>query len=194
MSKAQDRRRARSPGHDTRPPGTETRSGGVVLVMRRALLVLFLLAGLFVISSPAHACSCFAAPPEQMLTFGPTAFVGTVSDVSAARDSKLLTFEVDIVLAGEVPAVAEVWTPLNCEIGANVGTRIAVFASEEGGHLVSNLCSTTDAETAITALGPGVSPSGLETESTSFDWPAIWLGVGALALVGGAWLVLRRLS
>lgn len=195
MSKAQDRRRARSRGHDTRPPGTETWLGRVVLVMRRALAVMFLLAGLFAISSPAQACSCLAAPPEQMLKFGPTAFVGTVTDVSAAAGSKLMTFQVDTVLAGELPAVAEVWTASDgaaCGIEAGVGARIAT--TEEAGRLTSNLCSTADPDTAIQALGPGTAPLEPADLAAPFDWPAVWLGVGALTLIGGAWLAIRRLS
>ncbi|MFN2486864.1 MAG: hypothetical protein ABR609_09725 [Acidimicrobiia bacterium] len=165
--------------------------------MRRALVVMFLLAGLFAISNPAIACSCASAPPKQMLEFGPIAFVGTVSEVGAAAGSKLLTFQVDTVLAGELPAVADVWTASDgaaCGIEAGVGARIAVFATEEAGRLTSNLCSTTDPDTAIQELGPGTAPLQPADLEAPFDWPAVWLGVGALALVGGAWLAIRRLS
>ncbi|MCA1735196.1 MAG: hypothetical protein LC739_03525 [Actinobacteria bacterium] len=75
-----------------------------------------------------------------------------------------------------------------------VGARIAVFATEEAGRLTSNLCSTTDPDTAIQELGPGTAPLQPADLEAPFDWPAVWLGVGALALVGGAWLAIRRLS
>ncbi len=165
--------------------------------MRRALIVTLLLVGLFGMSSPAQACSCAAAPPEQMLDFAPIAFVGTVSEIGAAAGSKLMTFQVDTVLAGDVPAVAEVWTASDgaaCGIEAGVGARIAVFATEEAGRLTSTLCSTADPDTAIQALGPGTAPLETADLAAPFDWPVVWLGVGALTLIGGAWLAIRRLS
>jgi hypothetical protein len=94
-----------------------------------------------------------------------------------------------------VPAVAEVVTANNsaaCGIDVNVGSRMAIFASDDQGFLSSSLCSTTDADTAINALGPGEPPSPATTPSTDFDWQAVWLGAGAVVLVGGAWLIGRR--
>lgn len=163
--------------------------------MRRLIPLLFLAVALVSFASPAYACSCMAADPAQMLEFGPIAFVGTVSGAGAAAGTTSLTFEVDTVLAGEVPAQVQVFTAGDsaaCGIEAAVGTRIAVFANDEGGMLTSDLCSTTDAESALDALGPGTSPSGTSVETAPFDWPAVWLGAGAITLVGAGWLVTRR--
>ena len=138
-----------------------------------------------------------------MLEFAPTAFVGTVTEVPAVvgrgGGSVAYTFEVETVLAGEVPSTVDVTTADNsaaCGFEVAIGTRIAVFAVEEGnGVLSSGLCSTTDAELAIKALGPGTPPvegSGASPEGAGFDWQAIWLGAGGLVLIAGVWLAGRR--
>jgi hypothetical protein len=108
-----------------------------------------------------------------------------------------ITFEVETVLAGDVPTQVDVVTANNsagCGIDATVGSRLAVFAADEGGQLTSNLCSTTDPDAAIGALGPGTAPTGggSTLQAGSFDWQAVWLGAGGLAVVGGAWWLSRR--
>lgn len=145
---------------------------------------------------PAHGCSCMALEPQQMLEFGPIAFVGTVSGIGAGGDNKVMTFEVDTVLTGELPAFVEIVTAANgaaCGIEAPVGSRVAVFANEQAGRLTSSLCATADPDAAINALGPG-SPPTTSVSEAPIDWPAVWLGAGAVALVGGVWLALRRLA
>jgi hypothetical protein len=173
--------------------------------MRRLLPLLFLVVSLFGFAGPAHACSCAMLEPNEMLEFAPTAFVGTVTVVPVVKGggggSAIFTFEVETVLAGEVPAVVEVSTADNsaaCGFEAAIGTRMAVFAADEGdGVLSSGLCSTTDPDVAIKALGPGNppsegSPSGSASSGFGLDWQAIWLGAGGLAMVGAAWMVSRR--
>jgi hypothetical protein len=135
------------------------------------------------------------ATPEEMLEFGPIAFVGTMSGVVAGGSDHTLTFDVDTVLAGEVPAQVEVVTANNsaaCGIDANVGTRMAIFANDDQGFLTTSLCSTTDADAAINALGPGTPPSAESSPAANFDWQAVGLGAGALVVVGGFWLLGRR--
>jgi hypothetical protein len=140
------------------------------------------------------------AEPAQMLEWGPTAFVGTITGVTGAGAGPvgaqhLLTFEVETVLAGEVPSSVEVLTADNsaaCGIDAAVGARMAVFALDEGGQLSSGLCSVTDADSALAALGPGTPPSPGGAVGPAFDWQALWLGAGGLAILTGAWLLGRR--
>ncbi|HJU51321.1 MAG TPA: hypothetical protein VJ815_03230 [Acidimicrobiia bacterium] len=163
--------------------------------MRKLLPLVFLAASLLFLASPAHGCSCMVASPEQMLEFGPIAFVGTMAGVAPGGNDHTLTFEVDTVLAGDVPAQVEVVTANNsaaCGIDANVGTRMAIFASDDQGFLTSNLCSTTDADTAINALGPGTPPSAESSPPADFDWQAVGLGAVALVVVGAVWLLGRR--
>ena len=73
---------------------------------------------------------------------------------------------------------------------------MAVFATDEGnGVLSSGLCSTTDADLAIKALGPGTPPTGAGVPGPAgagFDWQAVWLGAGGLVVVAGFWLAGRR--
>ena len=134
-----------------------------------------------------------------MLEFGPTAFVGTVTEalpVGGVGD-RIVHFEVETVLAGEVPTEVDVTTANNsaaCGIEAAVGSRMAVFASDNGGILSASLCSVADPEVAIAALGPGTAPSGTpaQVNAAPFDWQAVWLGAGAVALIGGAYLLTRR--
>lgn len=109
------------------------------------------------------------------------------------------TFEVETVLAGDVLSVVDVTTADNsaaCGFEAAIGTRLAVFAVDEGnGVLSSGLCSTTDADLAIKALGPGTPPTGGSApspEGAGFDWQAVWLGAGGLVVVAGVWLGGRR--
>ncbi|HEX5721384.1 MAG TPA: hypothetical protein VFZ06_01390 [Acidimicrobiia bacterium] len=164
-------------------------------IMRKILPLVFLAASMLFLASPAHGCSCMVASPEQMLEFGPIAFVGTMSEVVPNGNDHTLIFDVDTVLAGEVPAQVEVVTANNsaaCGIDANVGTRMAIFANDDQGFFTSNLCSTTDADTAIKALGPGTPPSAATSPSANFDWQAVGLGAGALVLVASVWLMGRR--
>ena len=171
--------------------------------MRRLWPIMFLMVSLFGFTGPAHACSCAMVDPAQMLEFGPVAFVGTVTAGPAlvgAGESAVFTFEVETVLAGEVPALVEVTTAASsaaCGLEAALGTRMAIFAVDEGnGVLSSGLCSTTDADLAIKALGPGTPPGEAGTPTADpgkgFDWQAVWLGTGGLAVVGAAWLAGRR--
>jgi hypothetical protein len=171
--------------------------------MRRLLPLLLMVGSFFGFAGPASACSCAMLEPTQMLEFAPTAFVGTVTGVPAAMGqglgSVIFTFEVETVLAGEVPEVVDISTADSsaaCGFEAALGTRLAVFAADEGnGVLSSGLCSTTDADLAIKALGPGTPPSEGSSSSepgAGFDWQAVWLGAGGLAIVAAVWLVGRR--
>jgi hypothetical protein len=171
--------------------------------MKRLLPLLFLAVFLLGLAGPARACSCALLEPNQLLEFAPMAFVGTVTGVPAVvgrgGGSVAYTFEVETVLAGEVPSVVEVTTADNsaaCGFEAALGTRMAVFATDEGnGVLGSGLCSTTDADLAIKALGPGTPPTGGGVPGpagTGFDWQAVWLGAGGLVVVAGVWLTGRR--
>ena len=170
--------------------------------MKRLLPLLLLVVSFFGFAAPADACSCAMLEPNQMLEFAPTAFVGTVTGAPAVPGggggSVAYTFEVETVLAGEVPSVVDVTTADNsaaCGFDAAVGTRMAVFATDEGGVLSSGLCSTTDADLAIKALGPGTPPTGGSAPTPAwagFDWQALWLGAGGLVLVAGVWVAGRR--
>ncbi len=114
--------------------------------------------------------------PDQMLEFAPVAFVGTVTGGApmggAGGESTVFTFEVETVLAGDVPAQVDITTAGSsaaCGLEAALGTRMAIFAVDEGnGVLSSGLCSTTDADLAIKALGPGTPPSEANTPGCRF--------------------------
>ncbi|MGQ0849174.1 MAG: hypothetical protein ACT4OP_08675 [Actinomycetota bacterium] len=168
--------------------------------MKRLLLIAITVGAFWSWAGPAQACSCAMLEPNQMLEFAPVAFIGTIDGAVPGPDlgQHTLTFTVDLVLAGEVPAEVDVTTADNsagCGIDAALGSRMGVFASVEGGRLSTGLCSVTDPEVAIKALGPGYAPTGdptTSTQETPFDWPVMILGGAAVVLVGGAALMLRR--
>jgi hypothetical protein len=170
--------------------------------MKKLLPLLLLIAALASWAGPAYGCSCAIAEPKQMLEWGPVAFVGTIGGVAPGGQGEfgaqhVLTYQVETVFAGEVPAEVDIVTADNsaaCGIDAVVGTRMAVFATDEGGRLTAGLCSITDAETAIQALGPGTPPVAAVDNSPPFDWQVVWLGAGGLVLVVVAWLLTRRRS
>lgn len=162
--------------------------------MRRILPLLLLTVFMLALAGPAQGCSCAVLAPNEMLEFAPVAFVGTMVGVAPGASNHTLTFEVDTVLAGEVPAEVDVVTATDsagCGIDANIGARMAIFANDDAGYLSSSLCSSTDPETAINALGPGTSPT-TAPPLANFDWQAVWLGVGAVTLIGTVWLFGRR--
>src|SRR5687768_2580570 len=105
--------------------------------MKRILPLILLMVSFFAFAGPVGACSCAMLEPKQILEFAPTAFIGTVTASSGGagvRDgSAVFTFEVETVLAGEVPAIVDVTTAANsaaCGFEAAVGTRMAVFAAD----------------------------------------------------------------
>ena len=173
--------------------------------MKRSLPVILLMVLFFAFAGRAEACDCAMVEPKQMLEFAPTAFIGTVTAAPGVAGggggSAVFTFEVETVLAGQVPAIVDVATADNsaaCGFEAAIGSRMAVFATDEGdGVLASGLCSTTDPDVALKALGPGSppSPGGASNPSESgpaFDWQAVSLGAGGLAVVTAVWLASSR--
>lgn len=169
--------------------------------MKRIVPLLLLVGSLVGVAGPAGACSCALLEPTQLLEFAPIAFVGTVTGVTPVgtrSGSVSYAFEVETVLAGEVPTVATVTTAgssAGCGFEAALGTRMAVFATDEGdGELSSGLCSTTDADLAIKELGPGSPPTGVGVSgpgAVALDWQAVWMGAGGLLVVVGVWFAGR---
>ena len=126
--------------------------------------------------------------PTQLLEFAPIAFVGTVTGVTPVgtrSGSVSYAFEVETVLAGEVPTVATVTTAgssAGCGLEAALGTRMAVFATDEGDGELSK------------ELGPGSPPTGVGVSgpgAVALDWQAVWMGAGGLLVVVGVWFAGR---
>lgn len=173
-----------------------------LIPMRRVLPLIVLLVAFLAFAGPAYGCSCAMLEPAELLEFSPVAFVGTITGAVPVvqrnmGDAHAISFEVDTVLAGQVPTQVEVVTAGNsaaCGIDAVVGTRLAVFAADDGDQLTSNVCSTADPDTAIKALGPGTAPTGEGqlADAGLFDWQALGLATGGLAIVGAAWWLSRR--
>lgn len=165
--------------------------------MRRLVVTLILLVPLALLALPAKACSCAAMSVEQMRESHEVAFIGTIIGSRPTTDqwAHSLVFEVETVFAGDLAAETEVVAPIDtgggCGIAAAFGTRLAIFATLDGGRLWSSSCSLQEPGEVIAALGPGTPPAPAAEEGF-FDWQAVWLGVGAAAVVGAVWLVGHR--
>jgi hypothetical protein len=171
--------------------------------------MLILTASLLTFAGPAAACSCAVLEPGLMLEGSAYAFIGTVTGREPQGQGEVggqvvYRFEVDTVFQGEVAPEVGIVSAANsaaCGIEAPVGTRLAVFAYLEEGQLSSNLCSVTDPQSMITALGEGYAPTddgegGVSAappgSAVDLDWGAVGLAGGGLVLVVGAWLLFRR--
>jgi hypothetical protein len=163
------------------------------LYMIAALVLLSLVSAVL----PAHACKCLPRTPKEMLAAAEAAFVGT-SGASLGVDAngnEVWAFEVEawFTPAGGPSAEVTMWGEgTDCELDLAAPERMAVFV-ESG---VSGMCSVQDADLVLAELGGGTAPTGASEatapEKPSPDWGAIGLGIGGLAAIGVAGLLVRR--
>jgi MYXO-CTERM domain-containing protein len=165
----------------------------------RRLYLLAAMVGLFLVGAgvPAQACKCLPRTPTEMLASAEAAFVGT-SGASLGVDpngNEVWAFEVEawFTQAGGPSTDVTMWGEgTDCELILDAPQRMAVFV--EGG--VSGMCSVHDADLALAELGGGTASSGASEVTTpeepSPDWGAIGLGIGGLAAIGIAGLLVRR--
>jgi hypothetical protein len=131
-----------------------------------------------------------------MLASAEAAFVGTSGDNLAAdaNGNAIWAFEVEawFTPAEGTSTQVTMWGKgTDCELNLDAPQRMAVFV-ESG---VSGMCSVLDADVALGELGAGTAPTGAEESSSgapSPDWSAIGLGIGGLAAVGVAALLVRN--
>ena len=156
---------------------------------------------------PAHACSCMQVLIEDAITDDtPAAFVGTAVAVEdRGRNAAgvgvplLWTFEVERVLAGELPSLIEVasgYGDADCGFDFSKVGRIGVVAYTSGAALATSICGGIwDADDLLAAHGPGVDPVDAEPVAAPPDpeqsTPRAWLWIaGGLAVIGLASTVL----
>ena len=113
-----------------------------------------------VLAGDALACSCIAAPIEERLDDADAAVVGRVVaerevDVRGVRQ-RLLTFEVDQRVKGDVEKTLEVRTPLDTSCDVTIAkeevTGLLLTRSPDGVWL-ANLCSLVDEGQLVAAGG-----------------------------------------
>jgi len=175
---------------------------------RLFVLVSMASAALVVVGGPARACSCVQMSPAEALGLADAAFVGHLAEVaddgttsdgegdgSPRFAATLLTFEVEQVVKGDLPATIEVRTP---SIGAACG---ASFAPEKAAAILllrsedtwsTNLClQQVSVPQLLRASGEEPRPPSGETEPDSDltsgvvgddSGPGAWW-VGALLIV-----------
>ena len=144
--------------------------------------------------------------PNQMLEFAPTAFIGTVTAVPAGWwveevDRPCYTFEVETVLAGDVPAIVDVTTADNsaaCGFEAADRNPDGSVRSRRGQRCTALRACARRPMPIWRSRRLGLEPAQPEAarfplrRGSGFDWQAVWLGAGGLAVVAGVWLAGRR--
>lgn len=153
-----------------------------------ALLAALLLT-LLLPARPAHACSCMMVEPESRLQEVPAAFVGTLRSVSADAGQSRFEFEVEAVMAGELPPTLELVGPegdgANCGLMLETGARAGLFLHATDQGWSSSSCDTVDADQLLAAGEPREPEAALVVDrgfSTEDTGATPWVAVGATAL------------
>jgi len=155
-------------------------------------------------AGPAFGCSCIEVRVEDAIRADSVAaFVGTaVSVVENADAGRLIgeayvqpltwTFEVETVLAGDVPALVEVGSGYgggDCGYDFTNRGRVGVVAYGNGGQLTTDGCGGVwDADALLASHGPGIDPIAV-TDVAAIEFvdtgpPAwFWPGLGAVGIV-----------
>ncbi|NNF70557.1 MAG: hypothetical protein HKN01_12365 [Acidimicrobiia bacterium] len=169
-------------------------------LMTLALLGMALFGAQATTAAPAHACSCMIVPIEEAIRSDtPAAFVGVAVDVvdrglgggPGSGLPRLWTFEVETVLAGELPGVVQVGSGFgdaDCGYDFSNAGRIGIVAYDAGGELGTSICGGIwDADELIAAHGPGTEPLGASppsvTEEGSGSGPPAWIYYAGAALI-----------
>lgn len=165
-----------------------------------SVLAVGFLAGLGVVgpSAPACACDCGTLPAHEALARADAVFTGVVVGVAAplrwlewsSADPVTVSFEVDTVYKGDVPANARVQTARespSCGYPFEKGQRYLVYVNiQPDGTWTTTLCDGNQVVLATTALPAGGYPPGPAEVYPRPWWPfalSAALAVGALAVV-----------
>jgi len=123
--------------------------------MLRSMLVIGLVTamGVLVRAAPACACSCRELTQEEALALADVVFAGTVTDVHSSAtgpiyssaDPVTVTFEVDTVQKGDVPASVQVQTvvsEISCGYEFRERSRYLVYVHvDQAGQWTTGLCN-----------------------------------------------------
>lgn len=154
---------------------------------RRALVCLAVLAAMLVLAADASACSCLPVDLDRDLPRADGAFVGTVLERRANRNTARYVFRVEQVYKGDIENRVEIVSNAQgatCGLELAVGERVGLLLERDGELWRSGLCSQVDPADFL-AL----------TDVEDNALPAINVGgyvVGVLVLGITAVLILRR--
>ena len=135
------------------------------ITIRVLAVVILLVTSLNWVTTDASACSYVQMTAEEKLEWSHSAFIGypLARYELAARDAPKYTntlyeFKVEIPIKGEFGDQQDVYASFSgasCGFeGAIVrGARSGIFLREDGGLLIGGLCSTSDADELLTAVG-----------------------------------------
>lgn len=174
--------------------------------MRHVLAVLVTLAMSAMVllgdAPPAHGCSCIesrivdAVTPETV-----AAFIGapiSSRDVGYPEgqgwhEPVRWTFEVETVIAGDVPAAVEVGSGYgggDCGVDFSSMDRVGIVAYDDDMGLATGICGGVwNADELLEAYGPGYAPLPVEGQDNT---SSLWALVIAALVVGGSVLYATR--
>ena len=172
--------------------------------MKRAGLVVVLLAGiLFAPPAPhANACTCVMRDRAQLLDAAQVVFTGVPRTVREVNPSRLaVTFDVIAVYKGEASERLVVGTasdPTACGTPFRRGVTYAVYAAGSALSLTTGLCSGTTEDVVSLAGLPSRPPSRVGPSEPLFDEAesrtiAIAAAAGLLGLIVAATAASRRI-
>ncbi len=159
-------------------------------------------------AAPAFGCSCIEMQVQDAIdATTPAAFVGIAVAVEDLGDGGRLpngdwlapmqwTFEVETVLAGDLPDVLVVGSGRDggdCGYDFSAAGRIGVVANGQPGNLTTDICGGVwSADALLAAHGPGTSPFAASPPERSEPgdegipmWPIVFGGV-ALTIAASA--------
>jgi hypothetical protein len=168
---------------------------------KRLLIVLFL--GVFLVMStgfsPAHACSCAGATPEQAFQRAEAVFTGTVISISPplvgiisnSASPETVTFRVSNVSKGPPPSTHGTIVLTTAVSGASCGYpfqnggQYMVYAFNSGQQLQTDLCSGTKLLSAapLSTLQGDIPQQDNATNSQDNQGPFYTLVIVAVAAV-----------
>ena len=113
--------------------------------MKRVLLSLCLAASLLpVAQTPASACSCAAASPEDHARWADVVFTGIAREVTETDTERITGFRLRVLYKGKARRNTDVHSGVQesaCGVRFAEGQKYTIFASRSDGQLWTNLCS-----------------------------------------------------
>ncbi len=185
-------------------------------IARLVIALVFSVASLAIVITPASACSCVSRPAGKILRGADAVLVGEVVGDRLVQDGTIQRVRVDEVFVGTLPPEIEVYAAIGpgivdtCSVLFSGGHEVAMVLEEDApGRLSQSLCSMLSVDDVRRlggtprppdpdAIAPTQPPPVVGTDAEDDALLAWWqvVGLGALAaaaLIGGSTLAgLRR--
>ncbi|MEX0984507.1 MAG: hypothetical protein WD096_05610 [Actinomycetota bacterium] len=184
-------------------------------IARLVLALVFSVASLVIVTTPAFACSCVSQPAGMIIRDADAVLVGEVVGDRLVQDGTMQRVRVDEVFVGTLPPEIEVYAAIGpgivdtCSVLFSGGHEVAMVLEEDAaGRSWQSLCSMLSVEDVRRlggtprppdpdAVAPTQTPPVVDTEAEGALlawWQVVGLGaLAAAALMGGSILAgLRR--